>query len=83
MLLMEIYDSPHEQVIVNTLVSNILKFVDPSEREMASQWANAEKVLEDIETGQVFDDILIEFQTLMKNNLQMMGYNSQKALKGQ
>ena len=54
---------------MNAIVSNVLKIVDPSEREMASQWANAEKVLEDIESGAVFDDILIEFSPLMQNNL--------------
>ena len=61
MLLNEIFKSEEEKVIVNGIVQSILKIVDPSEREIASQFANAEKVLEDIETGAIFDDILIEF----------------------
>ena len=48
---------------------------------MASQWANAEKVLEDIQGGAVFDDILIEFSQIMHSHLQSLGYDPKKALK--
>lgn len=48
---------------------NILKVVDTEQREKPSQWANAEKVLQDINEGAVFDDILIEFESVLQRGI--------------
>ena len=64
-VLEDIYNEEGEEIVVEAITSNILKVVDPSERAQASQWANSEKVLEDIEAAAVFDDILIEFSQVL------------------
>ena len=43
-------------------------------REVASQFANADKVLKDIDDGQIFDDILIEYEEVVESAFKSNGY---------
>ena len=44
------------------ITEGVLKISDINQRESTSQFANAEKVLHDIDQGIVFDDVLIEYE---------------------
>jgi len=57
--------SPESIRIQKFINANVLKIVEVDNRELASQFANAEKVIDDIDNGNVFDDIRIEFKQLL------------------
>lgn len=51
-------------------------------REVASQFANADKVLKDIDDGQIFDDILIEYDEVVDRGFKTSGYRVNDIKKG-
>ncbi len=56
--------------------------MDLNQRESASQYANADKVLYDIDQGIVFDDILIEYDQLYIKSLEELGYDVESINEG-
>ncbi|CDW87540.1 kinesin motor domain containing protein [Stylonychia lemnae] len=71
----QIYNEDNEQFASEGMVQTVLKIVDIEQREKASQFANAEKVLHDIDRGIVFDDIMIEYEQVYAKSLELLGYN--------
>lgn len=69
-MLSEILNEEQEQTLVEHISKTVLKIVDTSDRLQTSQWANAEKVLADIDEGTVFDDIKIEFADVLSKGLE-------------
>lgn len=58
-----------------------MKIVDTDLRETPSQFADADKVLADIDEGAVFDDIQVEFDQVLLKSVSLAADNSDQVLR--
>eukprot|EP00347_Sterkiella_histriomuscorum_P016506 403352920 len=81
-VLQSIYNQQNEQFLLNMISEGVLKISETTQRENSSQFANAEKVLHDIDQGIVFDDVLIEYEEVYMKSIQSLGHNMTNLMNG-